>query len=212
MPGDVTVAGATPPTLDGHPRSRPPPRPPLARSAPARAPTDEPAFAPGDMIAEPLPRRALPGPRRHGRGLRGRGPGAARAGRAQDRARGRRPRRRWRSSASAARSSSRARSPTRTSAASSTSPSMAGSSSSPWSCSQGETLAQRLRRAGPMSTEEALPVARQIAAALHAAHQAGIVHRDLKPGNVVLTEARGRPAPWSPTSASPAWSPARIAA
>jgi len=56
---------------------------------------------------------------------------------------------------------------------------------------EGETLAQRLRRAGPMSTEEALPIARQIADALHAAHQAGIIHRDLKPGNVVLTELRG---------------------
>ncbi|HEX6863638.1 MAG TPA: protein kinase, partial [Thermoanaerobaculia bacterium] len=56
---------------------------------------------------------------------------------------------------------------------------------------EGETLAQRLRRAGPMSTEEALPVARQIAWALHAAHQAGIVHRDLKPGNVVLAESHG---------------------
>lgn len=52
---------------------------------------------------------------------------------------------------------------------------------------EGETLAQRLRRAGPMSPEEALPIARQIAWALHAAHQAGIVHRDLKPGNVVLS-------------------------
>lgn len=56
---------------------------------------------------------------------------------------------------------------------------------------EGESLAQRLRRAGPMSGEEALPVARQIAWALHAAHQAGIVHRDLKPGNVVLTESKG---------------------
>ena len=55
----------------------------------------------------------------------------------------------------------------------------------------GETLGQRLRRAGKMTTDEALPVARQIADALHAAHQAGIIHRDLKPGNVVLTEGRG---------------------
>jgi tetratricopeptide (TPR) repeat protein/tRNA A-37 threonylcarbamoyl transferase component Bud32 len=56
---------------------------------------------------------------------------------------------------------------------------------------EGETLAQRLRRIGPMSPGEALPVARQIADALQAAHQAGIVHRDLKPGNVVLAESRG---------------------
>ena len=54
----------------------------------------------------------------------------------------------------------------------------------------GETLAQRLRRAGPMLPETALPIARQIAEALHAAHQAGVVHRDLKPGNVVLVEGR----------------------
>jgi serine/threonine protein kinase/tetratricopeptide (TPR) repeat protein/TolB-like protein len=54
----------------------------------------------------------------------------------------------------------------------------------------GETLSQRLRRAGPMRTEEALPIAGQIAEALQAAHQAGVVHRDLKPGNVVLVEGR----------------------
>src|SRR5918999_3303837 len=55
----------------------------------------------------------------------------------------------------------------------------------------GETLAQRLKRTGPMVAEEALPIARQIAQALDAAHQAGVVHRDLKPGNVMLAENRG---------------------
>jgi eukaryotic-like serine/threonine-protein kinase len=55
----------------------------------------------------------------------------------------------------------------------------------------GETLAQRLHRAGPMSPEEALPIARQITEALQAAHQAGVIHRDLKPGNIVLADGRG---------------------
>ncbi|HEX7181858.1 MAG TPA: tetratricopeptide repeat protein [Thermoanaerobaculia bacterium] len=55
----------------------------------------------------------------------------------------------------------------------------------------GESLSERLRRAGPLSPDEALPVVRQIADGLHAAHQAGVVHRDLKPGNVMLVESRG---------------------
>ncbi|HWN43808.1 MAG TPA: serine/threonine-protein kinase, partial [Thermoanaerobaculia bacterium] len=55
---------------------------------------------------------------------------------------------------------------------------------------RGETLAEHLARTGRMSTGEALPIVRQIAAALDAAHAAGIVHRDLKTANVFLMPSR----------------------
>src|ERR1700690_4505782 len=51
----------------------------------------------------------------------------------------------------------------------------------------GETLAQRIKRDGPIPVEEALTIAKQIAEALEAAHEKGIIHRDLKPANVKLT-------------------------
>ena len=50
----------------------------------------------------------------------------------------------------------------------------------------GETLRDRIRRVGKLSTDEALPIARQIADALEAARVAGVVHRDLKSANVIL--------------------------
>jgi serine/threonine-protein kinase len=48
---------------------------------------------------------------------------------------------------------------------------------------EGDDLSQRIGR-GPIPLDEALPIARQIADALEAAHEHGIVHRDLKPANV----------------------------
>jgi len=50
----------------------------------------------------------------------------------------------------------------------------------------GETLADRLRRDGPMPPGEAVAVAVDIARALAAAHERGLIHRDIKPGNVML--------------------------
>ena len=48
---------------------------------------------------------------------------------------------------------------------------------------EGPTLAERIAQ-GAMPLDEALPVAKQIAEALEAAHEQGIIHRDLKPANI----------------------------
>jgi serine/threonine protein kinase len=53
---------------------------------------------------------------------------------------------------------------------------------------EGETLAERITR-GPLSIEQVLRYAIEVADALDKAHRQGIVHRDLKPGNVLLTKS-----------------------
>ena len=52
---------------------------------------------------------------------------------------------------------------------------------------EGPTLADRIEQ-GPIPLDEALPIAKQIAEALEAAHEAGVIHRDLKPANVKVRD------------------------
>jgi serine/threonine-protein kinase len=87
---------------------------------------------------------------------------------------------------------------------------------------EGPTLADRIAE-GAVPVDEALPIARQIADALEAAHEQGIIHRDLKPANIKVRpdgtvkvldfglakalepiSARGMDATASPTITSPA--------
>ena len=52
---------------------------------------------------------------------------------------------------------------------------------------EGPTLADRISK-GPIPLDEALPIAKQIAQALEAAHEAGVIHRDLKPANIKVRD------------------------
>ncbi len=59
----------------------------------------------------------------------------------------------------------------------------------PWMATlfiEGPTLAERVKRNGPLSTEELLRLGAGLAESLRDIHRAGVVHRDLKPSNVLL--------------------------
>jgi hypothetical protein len=50
----------------------------------------------------------------------------------------------------------------------------------------GESLEQRLKRAGPLTVPEVAKLGMQAAAGLAAAHAGGLIHRDIKPANILL--------------------------
>lgn len=57
---------------------------------------------------------------------------------------------------------------------------------------EGETLGQRVRRAGPLGSAEAVRMLQEVAWALSYAHGRGVVHRDIKPDNILVERATGR--------------------
>ena len=57
---------------------------------------------------------------------------------------------------------------------------------------EGETLSQRVARAGPLTAREVARMMQDVAYALAYAHGRSVVHRDIKPDNVMLERATGR--------------------
>ena len=54
---------------------------------------------------------------------------------------------------------------------------------------EGETLDERVHRAGPLDARTTIGIAQQVTSALAAAEKHGLVHRDLKPANLMLVNA-----------------------
>jgi serine/threonine-protein kinase len=57
---------------------------------------------------------------------------------------------------------------------------------------EGETLAERVRKRGPLSAGEGVRLLREVTWALAYAHAQGVVHRDVKPDNILLEASTGR--------------------
>jgi serine/threonine protein kinase/Tfp pilus assembly protein PilF len=56
---------------------------------------------------------------------------------------------------------------------------------------EGETLDERVRRAGPLDVCTTIDIAQQVTAAVAAAEKHGLIHRDLKPANLMLVSSEG---------------------
>ena len=59
-------------------------------------------------------------------------------------------------------------------------------------CVDGGSIADRLKREGPLPIEDAIKVASEVASALAHAHKRGVIHRDIKPANVLVDAESGR--------------------
>src|SRR5262245_23119608 len=57
----------------------------------------------------------------------------------------------------------------------------------------GESLASRLSRTGPLTSEESRELLTELADALAYAHRNGVVHRDIKPDNILIDAETGSP-------------------
>src|SRR5215831_3341274 len=55
---------------------------------------------------------------------------------------------------------------------------------------EGESLRQRIDRAGPLAIDEGVRIASEVASALDHAHRHGVIHRDIKPENILLQDGK----------------------